>query len=289
MDADPAQPGPYAVTFVDGDVTVASVGSQFPTRCFLPEAQPGPFPLVTFAHGFQLPTTQYYLSAGYLARFGFVVCVPAFEAGMFSPNHAKNAREIVGVIDWALDPSSPVAGVIDPQRIGATGHSLGGKLSVLAANYDTRIGAVLGLDPVDSSTNCNPTNCPDATDQLPLAIPTGFLGETLDASGSFQACAPAADNFETFYAAAGSPSFKVHIDGANHMSFLDDPGSCGLTCSFCKTPTRDHSEVIALTRAYLAAFFLRHLGGNASYDEYLTGATAQQRYVQTGVAAIESK
>jgi len=286
---DPAQPGPFTLTSVDATVDVPAVGTSFATRCFLPDTEPGPFPLITFAHGFQLPASQYYVSAQHLAGFGFVVCVPEYPAGLFNPNHANNAKELLGVIDWALGASSPIAAKIDPQRIGATGHSLGGKLSIIAASQDNRIKAVFGIDPIDSSKNCNPTDCPDATDLLPLPIPTGFVGETIDAQASFQACAPADSNFETFFAGASSPTFKVHIDGANHMSFLDDPASCGLPCSFCNAPTRDHDEVVSLLHAYLAAFFLRHLDGEAGYDDYLTGATAQQRYVQTGVATIELK
>ena len=285
---DPAQPGPFAVENVDATVYASAAGTSFTTRCFVPVG-PGAFPLVTVAHGFQLPGSQYYTSAIHLAAFGFVVCVPDYPAGMISPNHAKNAQEIVATIDWALSSASPIAAKVDGDHIGATGHSLGGKVSVLAASIDARIVAVLGLDPVDSATMCNPTDCPDASDRLPLAIPTGFLGETTDASGGFQPCAPSADNFETFYASASSPSIKVHIDGANHMSFLDDPDSCGLTCSFCQTPTRGHDEVIALTRSYLAAFFLRYLAGDDRYDDYLTGPTAQQRYVQTGIAQVEAK
>jgi hypothetical protein len=73
------------------------------------------------------------------------------------------------------------------------------------------------------------------------------------------------------------------------MSFLDDPGSCGLVCSFCKPASLDHDQVISLTRSYLAAFFLRHLGNEAGYDTYLTGAIAEQRYEQTGVAIIDAK
>lgn len=289
MLGDPALPGPLPVTTVDADVDAPSVGTSFSTRCFLPAGDAGPWPLVTLAHGFQLPGSQYYVSADHLASFGFVVCVPDYEAGMFSPNHRKNAQEIVAVIDWATSPASPLAGVVDPQKVGAAGHSLGGKVSVIAASMDARITAVLGLDPIDSATNCNPTDCPDASSLLPLPIPTAFLGETTDAQGGFQPCAPADDNFATFYAAASAPSVQVHIDGANHMSFLDDPGACGFVCSFCNTPTRDHAEVTSLARSYLAAFFLRHLLGENSFDDYLTGPTAQQRYVQTGAATITWK
>jgi predicted dienelactone hydrolase len=268
------------VVAVNGSVPAPAVGTTVDASCFVPDSG-GPFPLVTIAPGFQLPASQYVGSAAHLASFGFVACVAAYNASLFSPNHLNNAKEVLAVVDWALAPTGPLAGKADPLRVGAAGHSLGGRLSVLAASLDDRIGAVFAMDPVDADD-------PDAS-SLSLPIPTGFLGELTDSQGGFQPCAPADRNFETFYTSATSPSFKVEVLGANHMSFLDDPGSCGLVCSFCKPASLDHDQVISLTRSYLAAFFLRHLGNEAGYDTYLTGAIAEQRYEQTGVAIIDAK
>jgi len=279
--ADPALVGPMAVVAVNASVPAPAVGTTVDVSCFLPDSTGGPFPLVTIAPGFQLPASQYVGSAAHLASFGFVACVAAYNASLFSPNHLNNAKEVLAVVDWALAPTGPLAGKADPLRVGAAGHSLGGRLSVLAASLDDRIGAVFAMDPVDADD-------PDAS-SLSLPIPTGFLGELTDSQGGFQPCAPADRNFETFYTSAASPSFKVEVLGANHMSFLDDPDSCGLVCSFCKPASLDHDQVISLTRSYLAAFFLRHLGNDAAYDAYLTGAIAEQRYEQTGVAIIDAK
>jgi hypothetical protein len=44
-----------------------------------------------------------------------------------------------------------------------------------------------------------------------------------------------------------------------------------------------------MARAFVVAFYRRHLNGEAEYDLYLTGAEAQARYVETGLVAIESK
>jgi hypothetical protein len=103
------------------------------------------------------------------------------------------------------------------------------------------------------------------------------------------ACAPADDNFTTFYAAAASPALQVTVDGANHMSFIDDVASCGITCAFCQQPTLANATVNDLARAYVVAFYGRHLRNNPGYDTYLTGAEAQARYVDEGLIAIESK
>jgi hypothetical protein len=124
---------------------------------------------------------------------------------------------------------------------------------------------------------------------MPVGIPTGFLGETTDATGLIPACAPAADNFLTFYANTTAPTFAVTVVGANHMSFLDDVATCGITCSFCNKATAEGFAVTDLSRAYVTAFFQRWLRAEPAYDAYLTGAEAGARYVATGLATIQSK
>jgi hypothetical protein len=47
--------------------------------------------------------------------------------------------------------------------------------------------------------------------------------------------------------------------------------------------------VNAMARAYVVAFYERHLRGNMAYDAYLTGAEAKARYIDTGMATIQSK
>jgi len=81
----------------------------------------------------------------------------------------------------------------------------------------------------------------------------------------------------------------VTVSGANHMSFLDDVASCGFLCSFCNAATAPNAQVNDLSVAYAAAFFLRHLQGDAAYDAYLVGAAAQERYVLTGQATLQNR
>ena len=73
------------------------------------------------------------------------------------------------------------------------------------------------------------------------------------------------------------------------MSFLDDPGSCGLTCSVCNEATAVQANVTRIAYAMTVAFFERHLRGILGEDVYLTGPYAQSRYTTLGLAKIESK
>ncbi|MEZ4220431.1 MAG: hypothetical protein R3B13_05825 [Polyangiaceae bacterium] len=287
---DPTQTGPLQTVIYTANVKVAATGSDVPVRCHLP-AEAGQWPLLVILHGFQLPASQYDATAKHVASFGFVSCTLDYPAG-FVPNHAAATDDVMGGIDFLLGASAaagnPLSDHVLTNAIGVSGHSLGGKLSVLAAARDARIKALVALDPVDSAMSCNPTACPDASDLMPLPIPTAFLGETLDATGTLgQACAPKADNYQTFFAGAQAPSLEVTLLGANHMSFIDSPTTCGVVCSFCKTATLPQAKALEVTRAYLVAFFSRHLKQAAGYDAWLTGTEAQQRWVAPGTVSLK--
>lgn len=291
---DPNVNGPYAILEMKDDQYVnPSTKNKVPMHVFYPAGGPmeGPYPVVVVAHGFQLPASQYTNYIKRLATFGYVAITADFPTSFLGPENPDNAKDIISAIEWAGSKPELKANTVN---VGMTGHSLGGKIALLAATMDSRIKASIVLDPVDGGggpgMGCNPPNCVDVSALMPqLKIPTGFLGETLDASGGFQPCAPAADNYTTFYAGTTSPSLSVTVKGANHMSFLDDLASCGTTCSFCNMPTTDNATVNSLSRAYVTAFYERYLRGNTGYDTYLTGAEAQARYVDKGLVTIESK
>jgi dienelactone hydrolase len=278
--SDPALPGPCATTTIDGKTGSTSV------HCVVPSdgPYPAPWPVVFIAHGFNLEPPRYYAYADRLGSFCFVACTVGYSD---LANQSQDPAAVTAAFDWVLAEAS-LADKVDPDRAGTMGHSRGGKAAVLAAVQDTRFKAVLGLDPVNS---CPPlsSNCPNALDAIgALAVPTTFLGETLDSQGIGQACAPAADNYQKFFQGAQSPSLEVTVNGANHMSFVADLDSC-LACGLCKQATADHQAVLDLSLSYSVSFFQRWLRDLASYDDYLTGDAAQQRYVQTGLATLQSK
>jgi hypothetical protein len=147
------------------------------------------------------------------------------------------------------------------------------------------------LDPIDGGANgCSPPQCVTVADLMPgLHVPTGFLGETTDAMGGFMPCAPAADNYTTFYSKTNTPSLEVTVLGADHVSFVPDQSTCGFACSVCQPATAPQAQVLSMANAYLVAFYERYLRGDTAYDTYLTGAQAQARYVTTNQATITSK
>ena len=282
---DPELPGPYSITELDSTTTVAATGHNVAIHAAHPTTG-GPYPVVVVGHGFQLPASQYTKYVQHLASFGYVSMTVDFPASFQGNKHTDNAKDLLGGFDWA---ASALSGIADAQNGGTSGHSLGGKAAILAATMDTRVKATITLDPVDSSMNCSPTDCPDVSAMLPIGIPTAFIGETIDSVGSFMACAPAADNFATFYANAAGPSVQIEVIGANHMSFLDNVATCGLPCFFCNPSQANDATVHKLSKALMVAFYERHLKGISGYQDYLTGSKAQQRYVNTGLAKIDFK
>jgi chlorophyllase len=284
---DPNLDGPFAIAELDDSLHVAATNHDEPIHCAYPTSG-GPFPVILVAHGFQLPASQYTSYVKRLATFGYVALTVDYQAGLFSVSNVDNAKDLIAAIDWA-GSKAELTGKADTKTVGTTGHSMGGKLAILAATMDPRIKASITLDPVDASMNCAPADCPDVSKLLPINIPLGFIGETTDAMGGFMPCAPAADNYTTFYAPAASPAIQITAVGANHMSFLDNVAGCGFVCSFCNMPSAKNADVNSMSKAFVVAFYERYLRGNLGYDTYLTGADAQARYVQSGQAMIVSK
>lgn len=285
---DPELDGPYAWSTFTARVRVAATGHAFDVKGWIPSGgpAPGPYPLVVVAHGFRLAASQYDGYARRLASFGYVALNADSPTPLFSANHRESAQDLLGVVTWAAT-AAEVAGRAEVARTAMVGHSLGGKVALLAATLDRRVVAVVGLDPVDSAPpGCAPADCPDVSERVgSLAIPTLLLGETADATGRLS-CAPAADNYATFFARTPAPSLEVTVLGANHVSFLDDVAGCGLKCRFCQKSTVSDETVNALAKAYVVAFLEYHVRGIAGYATYLTGERARTRYLTTGRATL---
>ncbi|MCA9612195.1 MAG: hypothetical protein KC586_05500, partial [Myxococcales bacterium] len=150
--------GPFTVTRQTGRVSGSDV------TAFVPNVT-SPAPLVLFKHGFQLATSNYATTLERLASHGFVVVGIDSGGGLFGgPTNAAERDGAMAAIDWATS-TAPFASRVDATRIAAAGHSRGGKVAVMIAAADARVGAALLLDPVNG---CGPgqsysADCPDVT------------------------------------------------------------------------------------------------------------------------------
>lgn len=295
---DPAEAGSYSWSTTTAELLVDGVWSTttIPLTNYLPDGA-GPFPVVVFAHGFQLSSSDYRSYGEHLASWGFVVIMPDLPGSMFVPEtHAALRDYMVALLDWvevnAGVAGGPLDGVADLSRLGISGHSMGGKIALLTAATDARPDAAFVLDPVDSGSpfGNNPVDYPSVTPELmpQLQIPLGLLGETVNATGGMggQSCAPAEENFQQYFEYATSPAIEIEALGASHMSFLDNP-DCGFICDACPDGTDDPVTTRRLARGTMTAFYNVQLQGAAEFMEYLTGEPMDEA-IAAGLAQVRT-
>jgi hypothetical protein len=272
--ADPSAPGSFTVASVSGSSTRA--GRTTPWVAHYP-VQAGSAPLLLFAPGFQIPSSAYRDWHEHLASWGFIAVRADPLAGGFSPDHVAMALDLRQVLSDMRVPGALPVGV-DGSRLALAGHSLGGKLALMAAGGDARVGALILLDPVNGAgpfgySSTQPNIVPQPVGSI--GIPVAMLGELLDSNaGNGQACAPAAQNYQIlFNALSAAPlAYEWTLEGASHTSFVTNPGQCGFACDLCNAPTRPLAQTHAFMRASAVAFLRSHWQSEQGMCAWLTGA-----------------
>ncbi|MDD4904371.1 MAG: hypothetical protein PHX77_07735, partial [Candidatus Bipolaricaulis sp.] len=213
----PAERGPYGVEEVSLSLVDVDRDREMDVLVLYPVEEEGAgrpergFPLVLFNHGFLLRGDLYRSYGEHLASHGFVVALPTLRMSLFGIGHAILAADVRYVLDCCLtldaDPDSVLYGLIDESAVGASGHSLGGKLSLLEAVDDPRIRAIAVLDPVDvagpgaSDTPESPSVAPERMSAI--SVPLLLIGaEQGGETVLFTACAPVGQNYQAFFEAA---------------------------------------------------------------------------------------
>lgn len=167
------QAGPYVVrhsdevlidssrsTQVSGDFAGADSRTLASTTWYPDRKVAGGFPLIVYSHGFSdNRRTGEYLTR-YLASRGYVVIAADFPltntwapGGPLVNDVVNQPADVSFLIDtllqYNLNPEHPLAGMIDPERIGLMGISLGGMTTTLAAYHptmaDPRVRAALSI------------------------------------------------------------------------------------------------------------------------------------------------
>ena len=141
----------------------AKAGREFTGLVFSPnlDAPPRkPFPLVIYSHGFSSSHKGGEYLGRYLAGLGFVVAMVDFpltnmyaEGGPFVKDVVNQPADVSFLIDVLLERSQrqddTLSGLIDPERIGVMGVSLGGFTSTLLAYHpamgDPRVDAAISI------------------------------------------------------------------------------------------------------------------------------------------------
>jgi dienelactone hydrolase len=191
-----------------------------------PDIDGGPYPLIVLAHGATGHAIDLGDLASVLAANGYVVVSPDFPettggshfAGV--PNVVHQPDDISFTIDAILaangDRTSRYHGLIDAERIGIGGRSLGGA-TVLLTLYNTRFrerriraafcAAALEY-PVEGGTF-------DYEGKQPLLVAHSDTDPMVDYGNSVD-----------IYARAQAPKYLLTLKGQGHVNYFDRDNSC---------------------------------------------------------------
>ena len=129
-----------------------------PTQEAAPEKAAGPYPLIVFAHGLGGTPQGYMNVLAAWASEGFVVAAPLFPLSNGNVSGGPDAGDVVNqpkdmsyvinaVLADSLLPGGALSGLVNPEEIGAAGHSNGAVTTLgLVANtccFDPRVKAAV--------------------------------------------------------------------------------------------------------------------------------------------------
>ncbi|MCL9796516.1 alpha/beta hydrolase family protein [Frankia sp. AgKG'84/4] len=153
------------------------------------------------------------------------------------------------------------AALVDPTRIGAVGHSLGGAGAISAMIRDPRVDVGVNMD-----GTVGEIPPPGALGARPVLL----LGASADHPGPRDTIIPAGDDDPSWAASwqrLGPGRLWLDVDDAEHFSFTDDPVLADqLPPPPAAIPVDQQrltgARALEITRAYVGAFLLRAFTGH---------------------------
>jgi pimeloyl-ACP methyl ester carboxylesterase len=196
--------GPFAISQVD--VSGAGAGFNNATVYYPNDTSQGTFAAIAVSPGFLTPKALMTWAGPKLASHGFVVAV--LETNGLFDFPGQRADQMQAALRY-LTTNSPTAvrSRIDPTRLGAMGHSMGGggALEVGDRNNNPRVKAVVGLEPWDIGSF------------IGVDVPSMIVG----AQNDF--IAPVSSHAISFYQQIiGAEKQYVELAGADHLVGISD-------------------------------------------------------------------
>jgi predicted dienelactone hydrolase len=221
---------------------------------YYPEApRDDTLPATTLSGGFTNTKEHMSWLGQHLASHGFIVAVftptqpYSLDARTWSQGHKASVETLLAE---SAKGSTPIAGRVDPNRIGLMGYSYGGAGTILAANeLDDRVRSAVTFCAFNPQTPQNP-------------IPMLFITGTKDTVASPGRILSTFQNFETHEPKAFAKFNQLaHGDITNGGRF--------------------HETIARYTTAWSQVF----LAGMSAYDTYIDGEEAQQQIGDSSVFA----
>jgi fermentation-respiration switch protein FrsA (DUF1100 family) len=177
----------------------------------------GPFPLVVFSHGFGTNALVYAGAAEEIASHGYVVAVPTYPLTNNEAPGGRNTLDVVnqpGDVSFVIDQviaADEIGDIVDAERLGVAGHSLGAVTSLAVALNDCCLD-----DRIDAAVSwAGLTRSLDGSDPFAAAVPVLLIHGTDDGVIPYENSAEA-------YADAAPPKFFVTIRNGDHYdAYLD--------------------------------------------------------------------
>jgi predicted dienelactone hydrolase len=238
-------------------------------------------PLIIFSHGYGGDKDGYtYLAQGW-TRAGYVVILPTHHggdrqaalAGGFSAmfrgesvvtaaqldDNAHDVSFIISSLDEISRQAPELAGVIDSQRIGVAGHSMGAGTTLVVAGAtlpgssslasDSRPVAFVAISPQGMYSN------EDLHRWDGVTRPTLTMYGSNDTGEQHQPSSWRRDPFD--HMPAGN-KYNIVVDGANHFSFADEAKLPSVAAMLAQGQTRSidqiHDFVVGATLVFWNAY-----------------------------------
>lgn len=161
------------------------------------------YPVIVWANGTGCATDTYNGLLTNLAEGGYIVVA---DSSVMTADGTAQISSIDYIISKNKDSNSPFYGKVDETKIGATGHSQGGRSSVNAAQKDKRIKCIVSIAGASNSDEARG-----------LTAPSLFLTGTADmVVVSSQWCKPSYD------AVTGTAAY-ASLKGAGHTVCMTNP------------------------------------------------------------------
>jgi predicted dienelactone hydrolase len=235
-----------------------------------------PLPIIMFSHGSGgLPWQSTFYTA-HLASHGFVVvapphpgntaadCLPCTDSNGLVDSYLNRPTDITFVLESMLklddDPRSLFYQTLDGTRVGISGHSFGGLVTVqLVAGSSGPFSAALAMAPALGNGAPTPTG--------PVQVPLMIMG-----GGKDKTCPVDKDRTYLDSLDGSSPHFLVVLLSGGHLSFADQ---CFAILGGCGPDDISQEKAHQLINSYATAFFKTYVAGESGYERYLEPEAAE--------------
>lgn len=261
-----------------------------PLRVYLP-ATKEPAPVVLFSHGLggtregSAFLGQHWAARGYVAVFlqhpgsddsvwkdlPLAKRLAAMQQAASLPNFLLRVQDVPAVLDqlatWNAESGHPLAGRLDPERVGMSGHSFGAQTTQAVAGQSLPLGGQRFTDPrIKAAVVMSPSSPRGGGDmkaafgsvKVPWLLMTGTK-DTAPIGGQ-----TVESRLAVFPALAAGNKYELVLDNAEHSAFTDRalPGDTQ------RRNPNHHRAILALSTAFWDAF----LRGDDAAQAWLDGS-----------------